>query len=293
MPGIISPADSRRTSDESEPVRQSLPSISEVISGTKPAASSAYPPNIPTSMSGGHNLPSPFATSAPSRPFADISSQDRQHNSPRMPHGTAPYPPREHLPPFPDPSRGPLTTRPPPPPPVNTYNGIHPSTPMKLESHGVERQREEHHHMNGSYPQPPRESSQLPYPQPGHLPPGQVPLPAHPMSPRYVGPSLPSPFDGSRSSAHEDEFRRSGNKYEQTVNRYHEAWGYAESLAKVCIFGHVDGELDTDFPYRSPLVRGPSSTSPTSTGESHLRSKALTRCRDGYPPSAKSATCST
>ncbi|ROV86883.1 hypothetical protein VMCG_10911 [Cytospora schulzeri] len=236
MPGIISPVEPRRISDDNEPQqRQSLPSIQEVISGTKPSAP-AFPPSLSTAVSGQPSLPSPFTSSASSRPFADLSPQER-HSSPRSLHNPASFPARgEPMPPFSDPSRPPLSGRPPAPPPLNTYHpGVRPSPPpLKIESRGAERQADAHR-MNGSYaPSAGPEQPGLPYPQPVQLPPGQLPLSAHPMSPRHTGPSLPSPFDGSRSSMHEDaDYMRRENKYEQTLNRHFEAWQYQESLAKI------------------------------------------------------------
>lgn len=245
MPGIISPVEPRRISDDNEPQqRQSLPSIQEVISGTKPSAP-AFPPSLSTSVSGPPSLPSPFAPSSSSRPFADMSPQER-HPSPRSLHNPASFPTRgEPMPPFSDPARPPLSGRPPPPPPLNTYHpGARPSPPpLKMESRVPERQTDVHR-MNGSYPQSAGpEQPGLPYPQPVQLPPGQLPLSAHPASPRHPVSSLPSPFDGSRSSMHEDaDYMRRENKYEQTLSRHFEAWQYQESLAKVrLILCSIDG----------------------------------------------------
>lgn len=250
MPGIISPVEPRRISDDNEPPqRQSLPSIQEVISGTKPSAP-AFPPTLSTSVSGPPSLPSPFTSSTSSRPFADLSPQER-HPSPRSLHNPAPFPTRgEPMPSFSDPSRPTLSGRPPAPPPLNTFHpGAHPSSPpLKMEPRGPERQTDGHR-MNGSYPQSAGpEQPGLPYPQPVQLPPGQLPLSAHPMSPRHGGPSLPSPFDGSRSSMHDDsDYMRRDNKYEQTLNRHFEAWHYQESLAKVSLNITSIDELDVNF----------------------------------------------
>lgn len=145
------------------------------------------------------------------------------------------------MPPFADPARAPLSTRPPPPPPpaANSYHpGPRPSPPpLKMETHMAERQPEPHRTNSYSHSAAPEPSSMSYPPQAVQLPPGQLPLSAHPMSPRYsTGPSLPSPFDGPRSSMHDegDYMRRSENKYEQTLSRHFEAWQYQESLAKVC-----------------------------------------------------------
>lgn len=241
MPGIMSPVEPRRShADENEIHRQSLPSIQEVI-GSKPPTS-AFPPSISTAVSRAPSLPSPFTTSTSSRSFPDLSSPQDRRSSPRTIHNPTSFPARgEPMPPFADPARSALSARPPPPPPpVNNYHpGARPSPPpLKMETHMADRQAEAHR-PNG-YPQSAvSEPTGLSYPpQPVQLPPGQLPLSGHPISPRYgsSGPSLPSPFEGSRSSMHEDgeyAMRRPENKYEQTLSRHFEAWQYQESLAKV------------------------------------------------------------
>lgn len=237
MPGIMSPVEPRRPVDDNEPHnRQSLPSISDII-GSKPP-SSAFPPSISTAVSGAPSLPSPFASSSSSRPtFADLSSPQDKHPSPRSLHNPTSFPSRsEPMPPFSDPSRPPLSSRP-PPPSVNSYHSVaRPSPPpLKMESHGAERPGDAHRPNSYSHSAV-SEPTNPPFPQPGHLPPGQLPLSAHPMSPRYsTGPSLPSPFDGSRSLHEDGDYMRRDNKYEQTLNRHFEAWQYQESLAKVSI----------------------------------------------------------
>lgn len=234
MPGIISPVEPRRPMDDNESHRQSLPSIQDII-GSKPPTS-AFPPSISTAVSGAPSLPSPFASSTSSRqPFADLTSPQDKHSSPRSLHNPTSFPSRsEPMPPFSDPSRPPLSSRP-PPPSVNSYHSaVRPSPPpLKMETHGAEQPREAH--RPNSYPHPAvSEATNPPYPQPSHLPPGQLPLSAHPMSPRYsTGTSLPSPFDGSRSMHEDGDYMRRDNKYEQTLNRHFEAWQYQESLAKV------------------------------------------------------------
>lgn len=258
MPVIMSPVEPRRSHhDDNESHRQSLPSIQEVI-GSKPPTS-AFAPSIPTSVSRAPSLHSPFTTSASSRPFPDLSSPQARHSSPRTLHNPTSFPARgEPMPPFADPARPALSARPPPPPPVNTYHpGPRPSPPpLKMETHMGDRQAEAHR-ANGYPHSAVSEPASLPYPpQPVQLPPGQLPLSGHPMSPRYgsSGPSLPSPFEGSRSSIHEDgeyAMRRPENKYEQTLSRHFEAWQYQESLAKVCVFSssltHTVLEPETDM----------------------------------------------
>jgi len=86
VPGMITPAESRRTSDEPENAshRQSLPSIKDVISGTKPPS---FPPPPSSSLtSGPPGLPSPFPPSAiPPRSYPD-GPQDRSSPRPLHPY---------------------------------------------------------------------------------------------------------------------------------------------------------------------------------------------------------------
>jgi len=228
MPGMLSPAESRRTSDDAENHRQSLPSIQEVIKGAKP---NGFAPSIPTTMSGPPSLPSPFTSSTP-RPFPDMPHE--RHPSPGTLHGSASLPRSEVLPGFADPAR-PIISGRGPAPPLNTFSGPHPSPPIKMEGHDAERRLAEGHRLNGGFSQP--QSAQIPYPPPGQLPPGQLPLSAYPISPRHGGPPLHSPFDSQQGSMHPDDgdFARNRDpKYEQAVNRHFQAWSYAEYLAKVC-----------------------------------------------------------
>ncbi|KAK1778047.1 hypothetical protein QBC45DRAFT_170821 [Copromyces sp. CBS 386.78] len=194
IPAMISPVDSRRTSDESEnPHRQSLPSISEVISGTKPTS---YPPHAPISLPPTQSLPSPFAPSGPPRSY-DVD----KHPSPRALHPSSGFPHPDPLPAFSDPARPSLSSRPPPPPPLNTFptHHQHPSPPVKLEQMEVDQRHAEASPMSAGYPHhPPGHPAGPHYSQAGRLPPGQLPLSAYPVSPRHSGPGLPSPYDSQR-----------------------------------------------------------------------------------------------
>lgn len=73
------------------------------------------------------------------------------------------------------------------------------------------------------------------YSQTGQLPPGQLPIPGYPLSPRQAGPPLPSPFDHQRPPMYgEENFASRGNtKYEATLDRAFEAWNYGEALNRV------------------------------------------------------------
>lgn len=236
-PGMISPVDSRRTSDDTESShRQSLPSIQEVI-GVK---SSSFPPQAPAAaMTGSQGLPSPFA-STHSRHFSDMSQE--KNPSPRTLHPTSSFPRADPAPPFSD-SRPPMSSRPAPPPPppppqpLGAFSRSQPSPPTKLDQHPIQRHHEpehrlvESHQPNGGYSHPPPPPPPAAYPPPGQLPPGQMPLPGYPISPPRHG----APFDPQRPPLHPDERDYNGrDKYEATLNRHFEAWSYAEYLAKVC-----------------------------------------------------------
>ncbi|KAK1771186.1 hypothetical protein QBC33DRAFT_235652 [Phialemonium atrogriseum] len=237
MPGMLSPTGSRRTSDEPEARRQLLPSIREVISGSKP---SPYSATVTSSAPPPPSLPSPFSLSAPQRPFSDVSSEN--HTSPRTLHPPSSFPPRsEPMSAFSDPTRPSLTGRPPapPPPPLSTYSSQQPSPTEKTEHLEAEqRQAAEAQVFKTGYPhqlQQPHQPGPGLYSQTGQLPPGQLPIPGYPLSPRQAGPPLPSPFDHQRPPMYgEENFASRGNtKYEATLDRAFEAWNYGEALNRV------------------------------------------------------------
>jgi hypothetical protein len=231
---MISPGDMRKPHDGSDsPNRQSLPSLSEVISGTKPAA---YPPSAPGNMQPGSGLPSPFVSSS-ARPYPDSD----KHSPPQPLHPTASYPNRqESMPAFPSP-RPPFSGRPGLPP----VSERRPTPPSKRElppSHhiGEPPKPMESHPMNGShvYAPPPPQSQQQPphgvsYP-PGQLPPGQVPLPHYPISPRHA-PPMPGGYDprGPPPPHSEDPDANARARYDATLNRHFESWSYQDSLNRI------------------------------------------------------------
>lgn len=230
MPGMISPVDSRRASDDSEgPHRQSLPSISEVISGAKAAP---YPPNAPAPLPPSGSLPSPFST-APPRPFGDIGSD--KNPSPRTLHPASSFPPQPNtLPAFSDPAR-PAHSRP-APPPLSTFPPRHPSPPVKMEQHELDQRSHEqqpysagHQHQHSG--PPPNMYT------PPSRPPGQLPLPQYPISPRQPGPALPSPFEAQRPPVYGEERdqsqHRENGEYRSTLDKAFESWGYSEALTIV------------------------------------------------------------
>ncbi|KAK4138085.1 hypothetical protein BT67DRAFT_447725 [Trichocladium antarcticum] len=231
MPGMISPVELRRHSDESESAhshRQSLPSISEVISGAKPLS---YAPQSSAPMPPAQGLPSPFSLSASSRPFGDIGGSDK-NPSPRTLHPTSSaYPRPEALPAFSDPNRPVLVSRP-VPPPLNTYS----SPPVKLEHYESEQRHAEAQSLGAGHRQQPGQSLPGLYTETARLPPGQLPLSAYPISPRNTGPGLPSPYEPQRPPTYGDEGDYSHHhtsEYKTVLDKHVESWGYQDALQEV------------------------------------------------------------
>ncbi|KAK5658542.1 hypothetical protein OQA88_1934 [Cercophora sp. LCS_1] len=231
---MISPLDFRRASDDSEPPqhhRQSLPSISEVISGTKPTQyAAAAPAPLPPSGS----LPSPFSTAPPPRPFGDVGSD--KNPSPRTLHPASSFPPPNTLPAFSDPSRPALSR--PAPPPLSTFPPRHPSPPVKVEQH--DRELEQRHIEPQPYSAGHQHQPSQPPPSlytPPSRPPGQLPLPQYPISPRQNGPALPSPFETQRPPVYGEErdssLNRDTGEYRSTLDKAFESWGYNEALTTI------------------------------------------------------------
>lgn len=234
IPGMISPVEARRTSDDPDtPHRQSLPSISEVISGAKPGT---YPPLPQTSLPPTQSLPSPFASSTPTRGFGDAGME--KNPSPRTLHPTSSgfSRPETSLPAFSDPARPSLQNRP-APPLLNTFPGQQPPPPVKMETAEAEQRHGDGPQMGPGYHHPP--PSQPPsglYSQTGRLPPGQLPL-GYPVSPRHNGPSLPSPFESQRPPVYGDDggfgHDRSNEHKWGVENRNFESWSYADYMSLV------------------------------------------------------------
>lgn len=223
----------RKSPEEEGPSnRQSLPSISEVISISKPGQFSAPPPH-PLSHSSA--LSSPF-------PSAARAYSDEKHPSPQPMHPTS-YPTRqEPLPPFNgSPRSGPYAGR----PPLPLGNERRPSPPHRHDGpphHGHEPHRHpEHHASNGVYPHP-HAAPPVSY-QAGQLPHGQMPLPAgYPMSPRHQHPPLPGHYE-HRAPPHarpEEAEYAARTRYEGSGSgRNFENWDYQDSLSRVRIRGPV------------------------------------------------------
>ncbi|CAK7273195.1 hypothetical protein SEPCBS57363_005531 [Sporothrix epigloea] len=204
---MISPVDSRRTSDDHDVPstashRQSLPSLKDVIgknssatyhhasSHPPPSASSAAPPVQQSS------LPTPFTTSATPRPFSSepLSDMQQHHNRHSMRRCTRHTCHNNHL-----------TFR------IN--NALETSHPTTIT-------------------RPHLPTSQRPLPTP---PPNQSHI-SYPGSPRLSGPpSLPSSFESHAPAMQESpvDYNRPQSRYDQTLFRHFESWNYTEYLARI------------------------------------------------------------
>ncbi|OAQ70700.1 GATA-type sexual development transcription factor NsdD [Pochonia chlamydosporia 170] len=222
--GNMISSDHRRSSDEKEQSgRQSLPSISEVISGARPGQ---FPPPAQPNIQPGSSLPSPFATPAP-RPYPES-----EKHSPQQLH-TSTYPPRqEPLPAFADSPRPPFNGRH-SLPPVSDRRAT-PPTKSDLPQHRLAdpQQQPDPHGPNGAYGHPPPPTSH-PYAS-GHLPPGQVPLPAYPISPRHAVPAPPGQYDPrGQPVRHEEPEYSNRARFEHAPNRHFETWSYQDALSRI------------------------------------------------------------
>ncbi|KJR81156.1 uncharacterized protein SPSK_05129 [Sporothrix schenckii 1099-18] len=241
--GMISPVDSRRTSDDHDMSghRQSLPSLKEIIGKT--TSSSYHHPSSAPPSGPQHGLPSPFSTTAPPRPFPAESPSDMQH-SPRSLHHPASIPPPpssmynqrpEPTTTFPAPPRPPLPGRAhgtPPPnaeshqggqPPSSVQSLINPQHPAQHVPHYPHSSQQQRHpqdqppsqlqsyHHQGPAPRDARSAhgdsppSYHAYP---NAPAQQPPYPSHAASQHPLPP--PPPTQGHMSSSHSASPHHSG-----------------------------------------------------------------------------------
>ncbi|GAB0134433.1 hypothetical protein EsDP_00002806 [Epichloe bromicola] len=223
---MISSEHRRSSDDKEQPGRQSLPSISEVICGTRP---SQYPPSQ-SSMQPALSLPSPFPPA--SRQFAEP-----EKHSPQPLQTASSFPSRqENMPAFAESPRLPFNARHSLPPVIDRRS----TPPTKSELPPHHRLTEppstsEPNTTNGAYghaPAPPPPTSH-PYP-PGHLPPGQVPLPTYPISPRHPGPPPPGHYDQRGAPMRHDEADYANRaRFEHGPTRHFETWNYQDSLSRI------------------------------------------------------------
>lgn len=222
---MISPTEPRKPVDGNDTLnRQSLPSLSEVISGAKPGQLPPPGPPGPPTMQAGSGLPSPFVPAQRHYPEAD-------KHSPQSIHPTASFSRPEHPSTFTDSPRVPFNGRPGLPP----VSDRRPSPPTKHElppHHLHESQKAaEPHHANGGYSHPPPPAASYP---PSQLPPGQVPLPAYPISPGHAVHHINGPYDPRASGVHPEEHDyQSRARYDANGNRHFEAWSYQDTLGRV------------------------------------------------------------
>jgi hypothetical protein len=219
---MITSAEPRRPADDGDSSkRQSLPSLSEVISSTK---STPYAPSPQSSMQQPSNsFPSPF--SGPPRTYGE--TEKHTPSQPLRP-TTSFAPSREPLSSFADSPRNSYNSRPGLPSPAD------PTKPEIPPHHYPHEPPKDHRPMNGAtYPQQAPQSASTPtasWPT-GTLPHGQMPLPAYPPSPRHAAPPHGyAPYDQRGPPARvEDGERRP--PYEAPM--YNAPWAYGESLGRL------------------------------------------------------------
>ncbi|KAH6954062.1 hypothetical protein BKA56DRAFT_707140 [Ilyonectria sp. MPI-CAGE-AT-0026] len=197
---MISAVETRKPADNNEPSnRQSLPSISEIISAAKPGP---YPPIPFSSLQPNSNssLLSPFA------PASLLYPEAEKHSPPYILHPTLSFPPRQDallVLDSPRPSFGSRAS-------LLTASDRRPSPSLQP---GVPP-----HLLTGVYARPPPSPSAPMSYQPGQLPPDLMLLPVYPISPRHaVPPLVPGPYD-PRQAPHAKE----------TVY-----WSYKELLSRI------------------------------------------------------------
>ncbi|PKS08873.1 hypothetical protein jhhlp_003485 [Lomentospora prolificans] len=228
IPGMITPAEPRRHSDPAEvlPHRQSLPSISEVISsttGNPPSGFSQTPVAAAPSLA---TFPPSFASS---RPFAESQpTLDKASSRPTHPPS---YSRPDPLPPFAESPR-PSSFNARPGPTTSGPFGPHPNPPIQPDQGRLESDKMvAEQHPNGSYSQP---SSLAPYSAVAQLSGSQLTHTSpYPVSPRHIVPPLPPPYESQRTTrVDESEHLHSRPRYDMTLNRHIEAWTYQECLSR-------------------------------------------------------------
>lgn len=220
---MISSSEPRRAGDESDaPARQSLPSISEVISGARPGQYPS-PSHQPAPSSSG--LPSPFPSHTRQYP-----EHDKHHPSPQPLHPASFTPRQDAVSSFSESPRPTFSGR-----PGFPIADRRPTPPGKPDGPPHHQQGHEPRSVTSSYsqPPPPHIPSSHPY-QGSQLPPGQVPLPSYPISPRH----MPGEYDARRPPHHAEPAEYARARYEQGPNRHFETWSYQDAFNRVRITCH-------------------------------------------------------
>lgn len=275
---MISSEPRRHSDDNDSASRQSLPSISEVISGARPPQ---YPPHSQPTMAPGSGLPSSFHQSV-HQSVHQYADSDK-HPSPQPMHPTSSFAQRQDtLPPaFVDSPRLPFNGRHSLPPVTDRR----PTPPTKPE---IPPQHSHKPSDNGAYPHPPPTSH--PY-QPGHLPPGQVPLPSYPISPRHAVPV----YDPRAQPPHPDEADHANRaRFDPSINRHFEPWNYQESLSRVCDMAtarYLQSRVADQGCRRSDPRLASSSISPRPTRGLRGNSTGRNPFPSASQPNARSARC--
>ncbi|TRX92042.1 hypothetical protein FHL15_007139 [Xylaria flabelliformis] len=198
---MMPPGDSKRLSNEVENVpRQSLPSLAEVFPAGKP---SHHAPTTPTTLATSQNLPPPFVSVGP--------------------------PPQQRPEPGPEPR--PLPTH---EEKYFRYPSRHDSGPSQGAGSQSSFSFSEHNDMSKA-PDPAPSSNHMSSQPPPSIPypPGQLPLSAASAAPRHHGPF--PPYDSHRPPPPraDEEYGMQRTRYDTTLNRHFEAWGYTDCLGKI------------------------------------------------------------
>ncbi|KAH7109394.1 hypothetical protein B0J13DRAFT_516959 [Dactylonectria estremocensis] len=210
--------------------RQPLPSISELIQDTKPSPS---PPRSPSNTHPVPNLSSSFA--AVPRSF----SKAEKHSSPQPLRPASSFPPQQDAPTFFTGSRRPpLTSRPLPPPISDRQAGTLAKPDISLLQHHPQQQRppRPHHPLNGvpAHPHPPPPPARVAY-KPGQQPPGQMRLPASPISPQHaVLPHVSKPYNPWAPPHKEKGVYAPRARYDTTIGSCsHTVLSFSEAYSRI------------------------------------------------------------
>jgi hypothetical protein len=274
MSSVISPIEPRRPSNDSEGShRQSLPSLSEIMDLPPPSAPTSAPCQSSSTFPSPFNA-TPRTFSDPQHAAAaghyPPPQQQQQQQPPQPPHEGHTSPRPIHPPPFQprhDVDRF-ADARPPlgrpgshqQPPPLTSYASplsAHPTSPSRQlpepphrgldhgprsspgsglphpsSAHSHSHSYSQHHHPNAP-PPPPMSSYQA---HPSQLPPGQLPLPRHPLSPSHAS-AQPAPgYEHSQSlppARRYGEADYDGRSSQPGSGDQRLDWGYQENLGRI------------------------------------------------------------